>query len=133
MRTFVERNGEFEEIYDFSVHEIGNKKLEKTLLETLKLSVSTDNEFEYVALIDPPLGFIEIRYLQNRGGCDLFHQSEKQEIGRNIGIFITTFQGDAILPTDVQKYIKRRILEAWTHLAKAAATEIGHVVSAIYE
>lgn len=127
MRTFVEETTKaFEEIHDFEIKKIENQKLQEALLEILKLSLHTKEGFEYVALVNPS-GWVEIRYLQDRKSSDPFKSGEKQKIGRDIGLFITSFRGNAIGTDAVQKYIKDRLLGTWLELADTAIKEISHL------
>jgi hypothetical protein len=107
MRVFMEETkGTFQEIIrDF---EIKDKKLRDVLMEILKLSLPTEEGFEYVALIRPD-GWLEIRNLQNRKSCDPFNQGDKQEIGRNIGFFATAFWTNQMKSDEICRFIIEQI------------------------
>jgi len=130
MRVFVEETtGAFEEILDFKIKqifeikEIEDQKAQEVLLEILNLSLPAQEGFEYVALIKPS-SWIEIRNLRDRKSSDPFHKGDKQEIGRNVGDFMTSFWGNAIQAKCVQKFIKNCIQQTWLEMAKRSIGEL---------
>ena len=127
MRTFMEETaGAFEEILDFEIKKIEDQKLQEALLEILKLSRLAQKGFEYVVLVNPS-GWVEIRYLRNRKSSDPFNLGDKQKIGRDVGLFMTSFQGNAFRTDAVQKYIKNCLLGAWIEMAETAIKEISNM------
>ena len=130
MRTFMEEAaGIFVEILDFEItkiNKIGDRKFWETTLELLKFSLHTKEGFEYVALVNPS-SWVEIRNLQDRRSSDPFHQGVQQEIGRNIGCFMTSFWGNAIEASDVQKFIKKYIQQTWLEMAERSVKEISTI------
>jgi hypothetical protein len=123
----MEETATFKEILDFEIKKIEDQKLQEVLLEILKLSLPARREgFEYVVLVNPS-SWVEIRYLQDRKSSDPFNTGEKQKIGREIGLFMTSFWGNAIKPDDVQKYIKDCLSGAWIEQADTAIKEISNM------